>query len=654
MGKIIRITFSVLVISLAVSSVTGCSGGQVVEQPTVTLTEMKSIPTATQVVLKPTSDQLTTPPLKPTVTDITKQLGGLPIDDFFEESYKQLLLRTPEYLTAMGMSEAYGLRDDQLNDLSDAYLRDTADLQVAILELLRGYDRSELSPNQQLSMDVYEWYLDDLVRGQEFMYYNYPIHHFLISYHDELIRLFTEYHTITTKEDAEDYIARLSQVDDQVAQLVEGLVRREDIGIIPPKFILEMARGVMVGYLGVRSPDPSSIKGETLSVYVVFHDGLEGIEGLSEDEKANLLDAALVAINESFIPAYVDLLAYLDDLATLATDDAGVWKFPNGDAYYAYMLRNQTSTDLTPEEIHNLGLSEVARIQEEMRAVFDELGYPQDLGFGELMDRAIQDGGYYDISTNSGKERLIKAYEELLEEADQRLDDFFNIRPQGEVVVVGEPDFGVGGYYVSAPMDGSRPAAFHTGIGGSRAYKFNMPTVAYHEAIPGHHFQISITQELDLPLFRNDVILNAYAEGWALYAERLAWEMGLYDDDPYGNIGRLHLELLRAVRLVTDTGIHAMRWSREEAKVYMNRALGDPSGRWSHEVDRYIVLPAQATGYKIGMLKILELREKAMEELGDQFDIKEFHTAILGAGSMPLEMLDLVVQDYIDAKLASN
>lgn len=422
------------------------------------------------------------------------------------------------------------------------------------------------------------------------------------------------------------------------------------MGIIPPKFILEMARSVMYGYLGIHSPDPSSIRGESLSVYSVFRDHLESIDGLSESEKGEMLEAALDAINESFIPAYVDLLAYLDDLARIATDDAGVWKFPNGDAYYAYMLRSQTSTDMTPEEIHNLGLSEVDRIQEEMRAVFDELGYPQDADLGELMDRAIQDGGYYDISSPSGKERLIEVYEEMLEEVDLHLDDFFNIRAQAGVVVIGHPEFGVGGYYVSAPMDGSRPAAFHTGIGGSRAYKFNMPTVAYHEAVPGHHFQIAIAQEMDLPLFRNDVVLNAYAEGWALYAERLAWEMGLYDDDPYGNIGRLHLELLRAVRLVTDTGIHAMRWDREEAKAYMNQALGDPSGRWSHEVDRYIVLPAQATGYKIGMLKILELREMAMEALGEQFDIKEFHTVILGNGSVPLEMLERMVQEYIDGK----
>jgi uncharacterized protein (DUF885 family) len=651
MKKIVRITSSVLAISLAISSIASCGGGQPAERITPSLTQTESIPTTTLIT---TSDQLPTSSPISSVADVTKQLRGLSIDDFFEESYKQLLLRSPEYLTAMGMSEAYGVRNDQLNNLSDAYLRETADLQVAILELLRGYNRFELTPNQQLSVDVYEWYLDDLVRGQEFMYYNYPIHHFLISYHDELIRLFTEYHTIATREDVEDYISRLMLVDDQVAQLLEGMVRREVMGIIPPKFILEMARSVMYGYLGIHSPDPSSIRGESLSVYGIFRDRLESIDWLSESEKAEMLEAALDAINASFIPAYIDLLAYLDDLVRIATDDAGVWKFPNGDAYYAYMLRSQTSTDMTPEEIHNLGLSEVDRIQEEMRAVFEELGYPQDADLGELMDRAIQDGGYYNISTPSGKENLIKVYEEMLEEVDLHLDGYFNIRPQGEVVVIGHPEFGVGGYYVSAPMDGSRPAAFHTGIGGSRAYKFNMPTVAYHEAIPGHHFQIAIAQEMDLPLFRNDVVLNAYAEGWALYAERLAWEMGLYDDDPYGNIGRLHLELLRAVRLVTDTGIHTMRWSREEAKAYMNGALGDPSGRWSHEVDRYIVLPAQATGYKIGMLKILELREKAMGELGDQFDIKEFHTVILGNGSLPLEILERVVQDYIDTKLASK
>jgi uncharacterized protein (DUF885 family) len=177
-----------------------------------------------------------------------------------------------------------------------------------------------------------------------------------------------------------------------------------------------------------------------------------------------------------------------------------------------------------------------------------------------------------------------------------------------------------------------------------------MATVAYHEAIPGHHFQIAIAQELDLPMFRKDMGFNGYVEGWALYAERLAWELGLYEDDPYGNLGRLQLELLRAVRLVTDTSIHAMHWTREEAKAYMDEALGARPGTYSHEVDRYIVLPGQATSYKVGMLKMLELRQGAMDELGDQFDLKEFHSVLLTNGSMPLDILEQAVQDYIDTK----
>jgi uncharacterized protein (DUF885 family) len=307
-------------------------------------------------------------------------------------------------------------------------------------------------------------------------------------------------------------------------------------------------------------------------------------------------------------------------------------------------LRDQTSTDLTPDEIHELGLAEVARIQAEMSQVFDELGYPRDGDIGRLLERAYQEAGFYNIQTQQAKEELIETYEALLDEIDRRVDAVFDIRPQAEVAVVGGL---MGGYYVPGALDGSRPGAFHVATEGSWSPKFNMKTVAYHEAIPGHHFQIAIAQELDLPLFRTDVFFNGYAEGWALYAERLAWELGMYEDDPYGNLGRLQLELLRAVRLVTDTGIHARRWTREQAQAYMDETLG--SG-WNYEVDRYIVWPAQATGYKVGMLNILELRRRAMDELGDAFDIKEFHEVVLGQGGVPLEILERLVDDYIASK----
>ncbi|MCP4542192.1 MAG: DUF885 family protein [Chloroflexi bacterium] len=578
----------------------------------------------------------------PSLSDIVLGLEGMPIDDFFEESYKRLLLRSPERITRLGITESLDMRNDQLDNLSDAYTRETQELEAAILTILQTYDQSALSSEQQISYDVYEWYLDDLVRGHEFMYYDYPVHHFLGGYHDVLIRILTEIHPITNKRDAEDYVSRLSLVDEQVDQLLEGLVLREEIGVIPPSFIIEMTIDQMKNYLGTRSSDPTAVRAESLTVYTVFDEKLEMLDGLSKEEKQTLRDAALAEIQDSFAPAYVDLLDYMDRLLLVATDDAGVWKFSDGDAYYAYILRNQTSTEMTPAEIHELGLTEVTRIQAEMRQVFDELGYSQDESLRALLDRAASVGGHHDIRTQEGKDQLIDAYEAILDGVDERLDAAFDIRPQADVVIIGGP---FGGYYVPGSSGGSRPGAFHIRTNGSWASKFIMPSLSYHEAVPGHHFQIAIAQELDLPTFRTDIAFNGYVEGWALYAERLAWELGVYDDDPYGNVGRLYYELLRAVRLVVDTGIHAKRWTRAEARAYMMDVLGSAG-----EVDRYIVRPAQATGYKIGMLKILELRQQAMDQLGDRFDLKEFHRVVLGNGSMPLDILERAVQDYIDAK----
>ncbi|MGD2249343.1 MAG: DUF885 domain-containing protein [Candidatus Methanofastidiosia archaeon] len=585
------------------------------------------------------------------VDDIVAQLEGLPIDEFFDESYNQLLLRNPELLTALGISDWFGLRNDTLNNLSDEYIKETQNLEKGILELLQKYDQSTFTPEQKISYQVYEWYLDDQVRGHEFMYCNYPMHHFLISYHDELIRLFTEYHTITTKEDAEDYISRLSQVDTQIDQVIEGLQLREEKGVVPPGFILDMTRTTLVRFLHSSSHDPETIDERSNVLYTHFKEKLEDID-IPEEEKQMLLDSALNEVKDSVIPGYVELLKFIEYQETIATNDAGVWKFPKGDEYYQYMLRHETSTELTAEDIHQMGLSEVERLEKEMRAAFEELGYPSDENLNTLVNRAISEGGYINTYTKSGKDEVISTYENLLDEVSQELDNVFDVFPETELVVIGEPFGGGGGYYVSASLDGSRPGAFHTGVGDSLVPKYRMPTIAYHEAIPGHYFQISIAQEMDLPLFRNEVIYNGYAEGWALYAEQLAWELGLYQDNPHGNIGRLHMELLRAVRLVVDTGIHAKKWTREEAKSYMREVLGSDS--MIHEVDRYIVLPGQATGYKVGMIKILELRQKAMDELGDQFDIKEFHRVVLCNGGMPLTLLEQLVQDYIDEKLEES
>lgn len=632
-----------------------CNVAPTTEAPPFILPEATSTATS-----PPPTATLTKPTIPPEVTSETpaqetpigpaiEKLEGLPIDQFFDDSFTLLLLRDPELLTELNLSEQFGLRNDQLNNLSDAYLRDTQQLEAGILELLRSYDRESLTPDQQLSYDIYEWTLDDLVRGHEFMYHDYPLHHMVNSYNFNLESLLTEIHPLNDRQDFEDYISRLSQVDVQVDQLLEGLAIREELGIIPPDFIISMTRSNLLGFLGTSSSSPDSIDPQRVPIYSVLDEALAPLSSITPEEQDELSAAALQEVQESFIPAYLKLADYLEHLESVANDDAGVWKFPNGDAYYQYALRQETSTDLTPEEIHALGLEEVARIKGEIRELFADLGYPSDESFGTSLNRAVQEGGFYDTSTQSGKDDYVAAVEALIEEADQRMGELFDIGPSWGVEVVPGP---MGGYYVHGAPDGSRPGAYHVGVNRPRIEKFVEPTIAYHEAVPGHHYQIATSQALDLPMFRRGGGNNGFVEGWALYAERLAYEVGLYEDDPYGNLGRLQLELLRAMRLVVDTGIHAEGWTRQEARTYIDETWGAP-GFWSHEADRYIVMPAQATSYKIGMLKILELRQRAMNSLGDQFDIKEFHNLVIGNGAVPLEILEQLVDEHIAEKQSS-
>jgi uncharacterized protein (DUF885 family) len=626
-----------------------CNIGESTEQTAVMIPEDTSTPIQppqTEIVISPTNPPEEAPdPLPPdsSIDQLINDLSGLPFDQFLDESFKQLLLREPETLTYAHLSQQFGLRDDQLDNLSNAYLHQTQQLEAAILDLLRSYDREQLTPDQQLSYDIYEWDLDNRVRGHQFMYNDYPLTHMVFSYDFSLNELFTELHELNTRENAEDYISRLSQVNRQVDQVLEMLRLREEAGVILPNFIIQMARGNLQNYLGSRSEDPASIDAQQLLVYSVFSDSIEGISGLSTEEKTDFRQSARQEIEDSFIPGYLKLIDYLDYLETIANNDAGVWKFPNGEEYYAYKLRDETSTDLTPEEVHKIGLAEVERIKSEMRQVFNDLGYPQEESLGESLGRAMRESGASGISAGAGEDEYIVSIEAIIEEADQRMSEVFDIGPSWGVEVVGGQWCC---YYTPGAPDGSRPGAYYIDSTGSSGNNLTEKTTAYHEAVPGHHYQIATGQALDVPMFRKEGNYNGFVEGWALYAERLAYEMGLYEDDHYGNIGRLQMELLRAVRLVTDTGIHAKGWTREEARAYVDEAMGAP-GYFSHEVDRYVVIPAQATSYKIGMLKILELRQRAMDALGDQFEIKEFHNILIGNGSMPLEILEQLVDKYI-------
>ncbi len=603
------------------------------EQPNVHPTaSLTSEPTATLQV------QLETQDTPSPADELVARLQGLDLEAFFEASFRELMLRNPELVLEVGLTEVYGVTDVQLTDISDAYIRETQQMHATILEMLRGYDREALALEQQISYDVYEWYLEDQVRGQAFMYYDYPATYFpTTAVHEQLIQFFRDIHPISSQQDAQDYIARLEQVDTKFEQLLEGLKLREQAGIIPPQFAIQWA------LYSIR--DLTRASATATPFYTSFEEKVDALQNVSDDEKQMLLASAGQAIEEVVLPAYQKLADYLERLETVAPTDDGVWQFPEGDAYYDYLLHHYTTTELTADQIHKRGLDELERIHAEMRAVFDELGYPENESLARLFDRVAQDGGH--VAGN----RVLETYEALIGLADQNLEAVFDIRPVAQVIVVADL---YGGFYVPGSMDGSRPGAFYAAVGGDGEDLYGMPTLAYHEAIPGHHLQIAIAQEMDLPSFRRGLSFTGYTEGWALYAERLAWELGWYEDNPYGNLGRLQAEAFRAARLVVDTGIHVKGWTFDQALDFFVENVGYESGDIVDprlQIARYIVWPGQSTAYKVGMLELLELRQRAMDQLGDRFDLKEFHDVVLGNGSMPLEILSRVVDGYILGKL---
>ncbi len=625
--RVLVVTLSIIVIGCTTddAETPPSHPGEATTATPATSTTGVPAPTTTAVISTTTT---TAAPATTTAAQLDA-LVGIPFDEFLDESFEILLLRRPQFLTSLGVAEQFGLRNDVLDDLSPEFLAETQALEAGILDALRTHDRAALADAQRVSFDVAEWYLDQRVRGHRFAYHEYPVHHFVNSYNFNLILFLSEEHPLGSPADAEDFIARLSLIDDQVAQMLERLRISESRGVVPTRFLVDWTIHTLREDLG-GAASPESVRITSLPLYRAFADRIASVAAIDEDTRAGLLDRVETELAESFVPAWEALIGHMEQIKPQASPDDGLWRLPDGQEYYAWLLRDHTSTDLTPDEVHEMGLREVARVEEELRAAFTALGYPEDDSINALRERARSDAGYLGGSTATAE--VVAAYEELIADAEEAARPFFGVWPQARVRVVA--DAGGGGYYVAGSVDGSREGAFHAGVGGNVSL-LTMPTITYHEAVPGHHTQIAIAQELDLPGFRRFIQYNAFAEGWALYAERLAAEMGLYDDDPYGNIGRLELELLRAVRLVVDTGIHALGWTREEAHAYMDETIAG----WGPEVERYMVLPGQATGYMIGMRTIMGLRDEAagVEELA------AFHDLILGGGSMPLGILEAIV-----------
>ena len=559
----------------------------------------------------------------------------------------KLAFRNPEMLTSLGFLESMGIKGHNAH-LDDAHPDRTDELFAelrAFSEGLHRYDDEDLDANQRLTKEIALYLTSMLDDGWEYRYHNYPANQ-LSGIQAAFPSFMDSAHQVHTVEDAEHYLSRMSELPRKHEQYLLGLKIRETRGIIPPRFVIDRILEQMRNF--VATPAQDNI------LYTSLANKLDEAEEIDESQAADILQRVEASIDENVYPALDLFINYFSELEAKAGDDHGFWHLPNGDAAYKLALKFFTTTDYTADEIHDIGLAEVDRIQGEMLEIFAEEGIDISQGYTEAMDAYSSRPEFYYEDSDEGRQQILDDYQAMLDELDAGLDSAFNVRPKAGVEVLRVPEFreetAPGAYYQQPSLDGTRPGRFYANLYDIKATpKFGMRTLAVHEGVPGHHFQVAIAMELEgMPLIRRFSLFTAYVEGWALYAERVAWEQGLMPTNA-DNIGRLTAELFRAVRLVVDTGIHHRRWTREEAIDYMLANTGMAESDVIAEIERYIVMPGQATAYKVGMMKILELREHAKRELGEKFDLRDFHDVVLKNGAVPLDILARIVEDYIEA-----
>ncbi len=563
----------------------------------------------------------------------------------------RIAFQRPETLTSLGFLESLGINGHNA-ELNDAHPDRTTELFDVLREYRAGLDQyadDTLDANQLMSKQVARYLLDILVEAEAYRYHFYPANQ-MFGIQSAFPSFMEAQHQVRSIEDAEHYLARMEKLQRKYKQQLLDLIIREQRGIIPPRFVIERVLKQMQDF--VDTPAEDNI------LYSSLAEKLDEVENLTRDERNQLLLRAQGLIDNQVYPAYGLFIDYFTELLPKAGTDDGYWRLPEGDKVYALALKLFTTTDYTAEEIHQLGLTEVDRIQADMMGLFDTLGVDTSKGFIAASNAFSSDPAFYYKDSDAGRAQILEDYQTILDEIDVGLGSAFNIRPKAGMEVVRIPLFkeetSPGAYYQQPSLDGSRPGRFFANLFDIKATPtFGMRTLAYHEGIPGHHFQVAIAMELEgMPLIRRFAMFSAYSEGWALYAEQLAWELG-FQQHTEDNIGRLVAELFRAVRLVVDTGIHHKRWNREEAIDYMLINTGMAESDVTSEIERYIVMPGQATSYKIGMMKILELRQKARDALGDRFDLARFHDAVLKNGPLPLDLLEQIIDQYIAADIGS-
>lgn len=560
------------------------------------------------------------------------------VNNYVNKVTLQLAIDSPELLTYLGAIDNTPL-DFHSGKLAD-YTKEEEERSIAKLrnarEGLDDYGPDGLSGQELLTWKIAAWFFDDQLRQAELRYSGYRVNQ-ISGVTVNMPQFLTDTHVIKNKKSVRRYLSRLAEFGRVLRETHERVTDDRANGVIPPDFVIEKALVGMNKFIeGGAAENP---------LVTTLGPKLEALDGLDETTADQLVDEAVQLVATEVIPGYQAMINLFESMLPEATHDAGIWRLPDGDAIYAAKLQSNTTTQYSPDEIHATGLAEVDRIEGEMLDILDSQGIAGG-SFAERVRIVMEDPAHQFPNTDEGRADMI-AY---LEDFDRRVmaiaaDYFITIPPQPlEIVRVPEysQDSSPGGYYNGPALDGSRPGRFYINQKQTADNpRWTLPTLMIHEGSPGHHFQISTSQLIEgVPLLRRLSPFSAFSEGWALYSERIAkTDMGLYDNDPLGDLGRLQAEMFRAVRLVVDTGMHAKRWSREQAIEYMITKTGMTTEEVTREIERYVVWPGQATAYKTGQLALLAMREEAELKLGERFDLREFHEAVLMNGAMPLDIL---------------
>jgi len=583
-----------------------------------------------------------------------KTISDSEINTWFDAEYEELLQMSPLQLTTQGRKDRYGEIDDMSEAAEDKRL---AWMEESVKEMESKFDYNLLSPQAKVSYDLWKYQYEMEKGDVQFRRMNYVFNQ-MGGIHTMIPTMLINFHKVDDSADMEALISRIKESGRAIGQLLERAKLQTEAGVRPPKFayeyVIQQSNALITG-------QPFT---EGAANAALWTDALGKIEKLEKDGKITAEQAELFrsstkdALLTEFKSAYENLIAWLEsELPNLEESPTGVSRHEMGNALYAHRLKSSTTTSLTADEIHQIGLDEVKRIQQEMLAIKDQVGFEGDLqAFFKFVN---SDPQFFLPNTDEGRQAYLDESTAYLDAIKAKLPEYFGILPKADLVVKRVEAFreqdGAPQHYNQGTPDGSRPGTYYVHLSDMNAMpKSTMEGVAYHEGSPGHHMQISIAQELEsVPKFRTQMGFNAYVEGWALYSETLAKEMGGYQN-PYYDFGRLVNEIWRAIRLVTDTGLHSKGWTEADAIKYFSENSSIAPGAIQAEVRRYMVIPGQATGYKIGMLKIQELRKHAETELGDKFDLKGFHDVVLGGGALPLDILEKVVKEWISEVKSSE